>query len=103
MSLVFSSSEVNQIPSCSGVYAFYGSASDSVPLYIGKSIDLKKRVKSHYYQAKSQSKEKRMMSQVRSISVDETAGELGALLLEASLIKIYRPIFNRRLRIKYRG
>ena len=39
-----------------------------------------------------------MLRQTRHISFIETAGELGALLLEAQLIKQQQPLFNKRLR-----
>ena len=40
----------------------------------------------------------KLMRQVKHIDYQETAGELGALLLEASLVKKHMPIYNRRLR-----
>ena len=39
-----------------------------------------------------------MLRQSRRITWIETAGELGALLLEARLIKEQQPLFNKRLR-----
>ncbi len=39
-----------------------------------------------------------MLRQSRRITWQRTAGELGALLLEARLIKEQQPLFNKRLR-----
>jgi len=88
------------LPEKPGVYLFYPSVNyqNSIPLYIGKSINLRKRVLSHLYQAKNDKKEDRMLRQCKYIHWYETAGELGALLLEAQLIKNYLPIYNQRLR-----
>lgn len=43
-----------------------------------------------------------MCRQVRQIDVRQTAGELGALLLESQLIKNLRPMYNKRSRQKRR-
>ncbi|MEY3135831.1 MAG: Excinuclease cho, partial [Pseudomonadota bacterium] len=42
--------------------------------------------------------EREMMSQTSQVEYIETAGEIGALLLESNLIKTLNPIFNVRLR-----
>jgi excinuclease Cho len=42
--------------------------------------------------------EREMMSQTLQVDYIETAGEIGALLLESNLIKTLNPIFNVRLR-----
>lgn len=63
-------------------------------MYIGKSINIKQRVLSHLRAAD----EIKMMSQTRQVDYIETAGEIGALLLEAWLIKQHSPLYNIRLR-----
>ncbi|MCB5392478.1 hypothetical protein LIP47_17190, partial [Eggerthella lenta] len=65
-----------------------------MPLYIGKSINIRSRVLSHL---RTQD-EAAMLRQSRRISWICTAGEIGALLLEARLIKEQQPLFNKRLR-----
>jgi len=90
-------SALEQLPSLPGVYLFYSSTS-ALPIYIGKSINLKQRVRSHFYNAKSDPKESRLMAQVERIDYMVTAGEVGALLLESTLIKQQLPLMNRRLR-----
>lgn len=82
-----------QLPSSPGVYIFHG-VSEQMPLYIGKSVNIRTRVMSHF-RAKD---EARMLRQTTHISFVETAGELGALLTEARMIKEQQPLFNKRLR-----
>ncbi|SFM94165.1 Excinuclease Cho [Izhakiella capsodis] len=81
------------LPTRPGVYTFHGE-SDSMPLYIGKSINIRHRVLSHLRAPNEAS----MLRQARRISFITTAGELGALLLEAQMIKLQQPLFNKRLR-----
>lgn len=89
----------SELPHCPGVYHFYsGQQYQSAPIYIGKSIDIKKRVCSHIYSAKNDTREWSLMSQVKHITYQKTAGEFGALLLEAGLVKRHLPAFNKRLR-----
>jgi len=86
------------LPNTPGVYMFYSDQKSEIPIYIGKSINIKKRVLSHYYASKRIKKENKIMSQVSHIKYLKTAGELGALLKEATLIKELQPIYNKRLR-----
>jgi DNA polymerase III subunit epsilon len=88
--------DVKTIPDTPGVYLFYGEG--PLPLYIGKSVTLRSRVMSHFQAASTQPREMRMAQEIRRVEWRETAGELGALLLEARLVKDMQPIFNRQLR-----
>ncbi|HDS9357917.1 TPA: excinuclease Cho [Enterobacter cancerogenus] len=81
------------LPKQPGVYFFHGE-SDTMPLYIGKSVNIRSRVLSHLRTPD----EAAMLRQSRRITWVQTAGELGALLLEARLIKEQQPLFNKRLR-----
>jgi excinuclease Cho len=80
------------LPRTSGVYIFKGEG--KLPLYIGKSVDIRSRVQAHLRAPD----EVDMMAQSRRVDVIETAGEIGALLLESHLIKTLNPIYNIRLR-----
>jgi len=71
-----------------GVYFFYGL--DDLLLYVGKSKSLRARVRSHFRDRS----ERWMMKRVYRVAFRETAGELGALLLELRLIKELRPMYN---------
>jgi DNA polymerase-3 subunit epsilon len=87
---------IEGLPAGPGVYLFYGENGNL--LYVGKSINIRDRVRSHFYSVMKNNREMQMAQQVCSIEHIETAGEIGALLLEAELIKTRQPIFNRRLR-----
>lgn len=89
---------VDALPHAPGIYVFEDEK--GYPLYIGKSIDIKKRVMSHFTCDTEEYKEFKISSAVRSIRCEQTAGELSALLLESRLIKQYLPLYNRRLRRK---
>ncbi|MBM4161148.1 MAG: hypothetical protein FJ217_08615 [Ignavibacteria bacterium] len=78
----------NNLPDTPGVYLFYGTHDEL--LYVGKSKTIRTRVRSHFVSGE----EARLRRRVRRIEVRETAGELGALLLESQLIKELRPMFN---------
>ena len=80
------------LPRSAGVYIFRGEG--TLPLYIGKSVDIRSRVLSHLRTPD----EANMLAQTKRIDFIETAGEIGALLLEAQMIKAHSPLFNIRLR-----
>ena len=87
---------IDELPTGHGVYLFYGD--NRLPLYIGKSINIRERVTSHFSADHSSTKEMSIAQEVKSIEHKSTAGELGALLLEAKLVKELQPIYNRKLR-----
>ena len=87
---------IDRIPDSPGVYMFY--ADNDLPLYIGKSKHLRTRVLSHFQSALGQRKEMKLSLQVKRIEWIQTAGELGALLLESRLIKTLLPQMNIKLR-----
>ena len=87
---------VADIPEGHGVYIFYGEG--TLPLYVGKSVKLRSRVMSHFQASSREPREMRISQEIRRIEWVETAGELGALLLEARLVKQHQPLHNRQLR-----
>jgi DNA polymerase-3 subunit epsilon len=87
---------VDEIPETAGVYLFYGD--NDLPLYIGKSVNLRERVLSHFSGDHASTKEMRLSQELKRIEWIQTAGELGALLLESRLVKERQPIHNRQLR-----
>lgn len=88
--------EVDALPESPGVYLFYGE--NDIPLYVGKSTRLRTRVLSHFSADHGNDRELSLCQQVRRIDHIKTAGELGALLEEARLIKALQPTHNRLLR-----
>lgn len=87
---------IDDIPEVCGVYRFIGEG-DAL-IYIGKAKNIRERVLTHFGGATRDSKSQRLATQVRRIEWTETAGELGALLLEAEWVRKFKPVFNRRLR-----
>lgn len=87
---------LDEIPDTPGVYLFYGE--NDMPLYVGKSVRLRQRVLSHFNSDHKLYKDMRLSQQLHRIEVRETAGEIGALLLEAQLVKDLQPVHNRLLR-----
>ncbi len=85
-----------QLPGCPGVYRFLDD--DDQALYIGKSINLRNRVRTHLSNPDKAVRQQRMLASTRRIDVRPTAGEIGALLLENAGIKAELPIYNRRQR-----
>ncbi len=67
-------------------------------LYVGKARSLKARVANYTQVAQLSGRLQRMVSQTRSMEIVVTRSEAEALLLEAQLIKRFRPPFNVLLR-----
>ena len=89
---------LRDLPSRPGVYLFYGL--NAQPLYIGKAVNLKERIGSHFSNDYRSGTDLRLSQELRRIEVEETAGELGALLREAQLVKQRMPAHNIKLRRK---
>ena len=87
---------IADVPDRPGVYLFFGEG--TIPLYIGKSVNMRTRVLSHFQASTRQAREMRILQEIRRIEWQETAGELGALLLESRWVKERQPIHNRQLR-----
>lgn len=88
--------QLEGLPARPGVYLFYGH--NRLPLYVGKSVNLRSRVLGHFQRDHQDDKEMRLAQQVQHIEWEETAGDLGAQLREAQLVKTLMPIMNRQLR-----
>ena len=86
----------DHMPNEPGVYLFYGESGGL--LYVGKSVQIRTRVMSHFSSDHSNDREMRMAQQVHDIEWIVTAGEFSALMLEAELVKERAPLFNRQLR-----
>ncbi|MGH8703146.1 MAG: exonuclease domain-containing protein, partial [Burkholderiales bacterium] len=84
------------IPEAPGVYLFHGE--NDVVLYVGKSINLRSRVLAHFAGDHREARDMKIAQQVQRVDWIETAGELGALIEEARLVKSLAPVYNRRLR-----
>jgi DNA polymerase-3 subunit epsilon len=89
---------IDVLPEAPGVYLFYGL--NALPLYIGKSANLRERVGAHFSSDYRSPTDLRLSVEIRRIEFEETAGEIGALLREASLVKSMLPAHNHALRSK---
>jgi excinuclease ABC subunit C len=84
------------LPSRPGVYRMQDARGDV--LYVGKARALKARVTNYTQVARMPKRLSRMVAQTRSMTIVTTNTEAEALLLEAQLIKRYRPPYNVLLR-----
>jgi excinuclease ABC subunit C len=84
------------LPVRPGVYRMQDAKGDV--LYVGKARALKNRVTNYTQVAKLPKRLQRMVSQTRSMTIVTTRTEAEALLLEAQLIKRFRPPYNVLLR-----
>ena len=84
------------LPRNPGVYRMQDARGDV--LYVGKARALRNRVTSYTQVAKLPKRLQRMVSQTRSMTIVTTRTEAEALLLEAQLIKRFRPPYNVLLR-----
>lgn len=90
------SEELKKMPQTSGVYLMHDSHDDVI--YVGKAINLKRRVSSYFRQSTKKSlKIQSMVSNVSRFEYILTDSELEALILECNLIKEYRPKYNTML------
>ena len=87
---------VRMLPVRPGVYRMIDSRGEV--LYVGKARALKNRVTSYTQVARLTTRLQRMVAQTRSMQIVTTNTEAEALLLEAQLIKRYRPPYNVLLR-----
>ncbi len=86
---------IDELPTKAGVYKFYNEFNQLI--YIGKSINIKKRVEQHLRNTKT-AKGLKMIQDIVRVDYELTGSELIAMLLESDLIKQNQPIYNRRLR-----
>ncbi|MCW3835955.1 excinuclease ABC subunit UvrC [Sphingomonas canadensis] len=84
------------LPARPGVYRMQDARGDV--LYVGKARALKNRVTNYTQVARLPKRLQRMVAQTRGMTIVTTNNEAEALLLEAQLIKRFRPPYNVLLR-----
>ena len=88
--------KVKQLPNGPGVYCL----KDKEILYIGKASNLRERVKNHFQSAfakasaRQATRDNLFIDKVTRVGYFKTDSEIGALVLEANLIKKYQPKYN---------
>jgi excinuclease ABC subunit C len=82
---------IENLPSQIGVYIFW---LNDEPIYIGKSVNIKVRVKSHVQQARLSRKEAAIVENATNITYLTTLSNFDALILEAKLIRKHKPRYN---------
>lgn len=87
---------LRHLPDRPGVYRMIDRRGEV--LYVGKAASLKKRVAAYARPQAQVARIQRMIALTRDLVVVTTANEVEALLLEANLIKRFRPPFNIVLR-----
>lgn len=85
--------EINKLPERPGIYQFFDE--HGALLYIGKSVNIKQRVLSHFV-INGKQRNSEMQQQLQHIDFIETPSDFGAQLLENQLIKSQTPRYNRR-------
>jgi len=83
---------LNTLPSLPGVYIFKNE--DGQVIYIGKAKSIKKRVSSYFHKNHDDFKVQMLLAEHESVDYIVTKNEIEALLLEAQLIRDYKPKFN---------
>ena len=88
--------DFEQLPEKPGVYYFYDAHKKVV--YVGKAVNLKKRVASHFGGHTITPQRQNFLRDIHAISFEVCGTELMALLLECTEIKQLWPIHNKALK-----
>src|SRR5688572_30264068 len=91
-----------ELPPAPGVYQF--EADGGTALYVGKSVNLRRRVRGYFYGGGPRSERTaEMLALARRVEWRATGSDLEARLDEARRIVATRPVYNRALRNRSRG
>ncbi|MGN0002534.1 MAG: exonuclease domain-containing protein [Sphingobacterium composti] len=85
-----------RLPETTGVYLFQNASGKII--YVGKAINLRKRVLSHFTGTNGTQKRQAFINEIHHIDFLETGTELMSLLTECKLIKQHWPTHNRALK-----
>ncbi len=88
--------QFNKLPETVGIYIFRDKKGKII--YIGKAVNIKKRVLSHFSGSNTGLRRQQFINDICSIDFEESGTELMALLMECQMIKKHWPIHNRALK-----
>lgn len=88
--------QVDALPEQAGVYYFYDSVGEII--YVGKSINIRKRIIQHFSIDYKSKKSIEFKNRIADITYELTGSELVALLYESDEIKRLKPHYNRQQR-----
>jgi len=88
---MISKEQIDSLPQTSGVYQFLD---HKYPIYIGKSINIRARIKGHLTNSKFDKKEEKLFSFADDIIWQPTVSDFEAILLESELIRKHKPKYN---------
>jgi DNA polymerase-3 subunit epsilon len=83
--------ELDDIPDKTGVYKFFNEFNQLI--FIGKSKHIRRRIDQHLKNTKS-TKGAQLIKEISRIEYEITGSEFISMLIESSLLKEHRPIFN---------
>lgn len=88
--------DFENLPERPGVYYFYNK--EHKVIYVGKAVNLKKRVASHFSGNKTTAQRQHFLKDIHKITFEICGNELMALLLECSEIQKLWPVYNKALK-----
>lgn len=87
---------IAELPGTPGVYYFYNA--EGKVIYVGKAVNIRKRVKSHFSNNKINRQKQDFLKETQKISYKQCGTELMAHILESAEIRRLWPIHNRSQR-----
>ena len=83
--------QINRLPHRPGVYKYFD---DEGIIYVGKAIDLRKRVSSYFSKQDHNKKTQQLVKNIKRLEFTIVDSESDAFLLENNLIKQHQPKYN---------
>ncbi|MHB1179644.1 MAG: exonuclease domain-containing protein, partial [Daejeonella sp.] len=88
--------DIDKLPSVPGIYYFHNSKAKVI--YVGKAIDIRKRVNGHFANNKPGRQKQDFLRDIHHITFAECGNELASFIMEAVEIKRLWPVHNRALK-----